>query len=302
MNTDQPLVSIVLPVYNRLRFLRRAVDSALRQTFVDWEFVIADDGSDEETRAWLRSIEAPPRIRVLWLEHSGSPGKTRNAALAAARGRYIAFLDSDDYWAPEKLEIQLPALMRAPQFRWSHTAYGCVDEAERAIAARWVPYQGAIFAKILTMEAYIAMPTVLAERTLVMEAGGFDPGQVQHGDYELWLRMILRSDIQLVDRPLAFVRNHRDHYTRGGAWALHWKLRMVEKLQTLVTDPGHSRALRASRAALASRLMRALARDGSRKEAMDVFTRSWRYSYWRPQWWASAAVSALRLAGDRGRP
>jgi glycosyltransferase involved in cell wall biosynthesis len=295
---DAPQVSIVLPVYNRLRFLRRAVESAMSQTFTDWELIVADDGSDEETRAYLESIERPPRVRVLWLEHSGSPGKTRNAALAVARGHYVAFLDSDDYWAPDKLEMQLPALRHAAGYRWSHSAYEPVDEAGRTIAMRWVPHQGAIFEQILRMEAYIAMPTVLAERSLVMEAGAFDPGQVQHGDYELWLRMILRSDILLVDRPLAYVRNHREHYTRGGAWALHWKLRMVEKLQSRVTDPEHARALRATRASLAACLMRSHARAGAGKEALGVLARSWKYSYWRPTWWASAAVTGVRMLGS----
>jgi glycosyltransferase involved in cell wall biosynthesis len=289
-----PMVSIVLPVYGRLRYLRQSIESVFVQDFTDWELIIADDGSDDETRDYLRSIGQRPGVRVLWLAHTGNPGSVRNAALAEARGCYIAFLDSDDYWLPGKLTRQLAAMRTDGKRRWSYTAYECVDEAGRPIEMRWVPYSGAIFDQILTMDAYVAMPTVLAERALVEEAGRFDPGQVQHGDYELWLRLVMRSDVLLVDEPLARVRNHQQHYTRGGTWALRWKRRMFEKVQGLVSDPQRSRTVRAARAANAAQLVRAHAAAGERAEAARVMVQSLAYSWWRLRWWGSVAISVIR--------
>ncbi|HEX6397587.1 MAG TPA: glycosyltransferase family A protein [Steroidobacteraceae bacterium] len=287
-----PAVSIVLPVYNRLPYLRESVASVLAQTFADWELIIADDGSDEVTRAWLRTL-ADPRIRVLWLSHVGNPGTVRNAALAEARADHVAFLDSDDYWRPAKLARQLEHL-RACGGRWSHTAYDCVGPQGGPLAHRWVPTQGRIFRDILAMRAQIALPAVMAERALLDEAGGFDADQVQHGDYELWLRLVLRSDLMLLDEPLTVVRNHREHYTRGGAWALRWKSRLYEKAQSLARDPHDLAAVRALRARNAGDLMRVEAAEGRRDAAWQAFVATFALGWWRPRWWASAALALLR--------
>ena len=99
----QPLVSIILPTFGRLEYLRQTVASVYRQTLRDWELIVADDGSDAETRAYLRTLEADSRVRLLWLTHTGIPAIVRNSAARSAGGEYVAFLDSDDLWAPEKL-------------------------------------------------------------------------------------------------------------------------------------------------------------------------------------------------------
>lgn len=256
MSTAVPQVSIVLPTYDRLRYLRQSIDSVFAQTFHDWELIIADDGSGPETRDYLRGIASDARVQVLWLPRLGNPGAVRNAALAQARAPYIAFLDSDDYWMPDKLARQLPALRAAAPRRWSYTSYECVDSEDRPVPFRWTPFEGALFAEILEMRAMVAMPTVLAERALVAEVGGFDPGQVQHGDYELWLRMILASELSLLDEPLARVRNHGDHYTRGGAWSLRWKRRMFKKIGRCALAAPQRHALRRVRISNAFRLLR----------------------------------------------
>ena len=90
-----PGVSVILPAFDRLVFLEAAVDSVLAQTYADWELVIADDGSAPQTRAYLQGVH-DARVRILWLAHCGNPGRVRNAALAVATGRYVAFLDSED--------------------------------------------------------------------------------------------------------------------------------------------------------------------------------------------------------------
>src|SRR5882672_10472844 len=103
-------VSIILPTFNRLEFLRPAIDSVFAQTFMDWDLIIADDGSAEPTRAYLRTLVSQPRVKVIWLAHTGNLSAVRNAALRAAQGEYIAFLDSDDLWMPVKLKHQMAAL------------------------------------------------------------------------------------------------------------------------------------------------------------------------------------------------
>lgn len=104
----QPLVSVIIPTYNRRRLLLRAVQSALAQTVTDLEVIVADDGSTDGTEALLSSF-ADQRVRYLQLPHRGACA-ARNAGIEAACGRYIAFLDSDDTWLPEKLHVQLRQL------------------------------------------------------------------------------------------------------------------------------------------------------------------------------------------------
>src|SRR5579872_455926 len=95
-------VSVIVPTFNRLRFLKPAIESVYAQTYADWDMTIADDGSDDETRVYLSSLRGL-RTRVLQLDHTGNPSYVRNVAIGAATGHYLAFLDSDDVWAPTKL-------------------------------------------------------------------------------------------------------------------------------------------------------------------------------------------------------
>jgi teichuronic acid biosynthesis glycosyltransferase TuaG len=119
-------VSVIVPSYNRTKFLEAALASALAQSIAAREIIVADDGSDDDTRAFLRSL-ARDDVRVIELPHCGNPSRVRNAAIAAASGRYLAFLDSDDLWKPNKLERQLARLTASPDARWSCTLCDRID-------------------------------------------------------------------------------------------------------------------------------------------------------------------------------
>ena len=127
-----PAVSILMPTFNRLEFVPPAIESVFAQSFTDWELIIADDGSGTDTRAYLQSL-THPRVRVLWMAHTGRPPVMLNAALRVARGEFVAFLDSDDVWLPRKLELQVASLRRQPARRWSCTAFALIDAAGRPL-------------------------------------------------------------------------------------------------------------------------------------------------------------------------
>ena len=134
----RPWVSIVVPTFDRLEYVRPALDSVFAQTWNDWDLIIADDGSGEELRAYLRALESRPRVKVVWLPHRGVPSAVRNAAIREATGTHVAFLDSDDLWAPRKLERQLALLAARPECGWSYTAFRQVDpqwKADTTVAA-----------------------------------------------------------------------------------------------------------------------------------------------------------------------
>jgi len=290
----RPVVSVILPTFNRLQYLRVAVDSVFAQTYEDWELIVADDGSEEETRAYLHGLAQKPKVRVFWLAHSGLPGAVRNVALRQAQGEFIAFLDSDDLWMPAKLELQLAMLRARPSLQWSYTAINHINHAgvqiNAAISARWVWYEGPIFEHLLTVKARIAMPTVVVKRELLEQLGGFDEHQELHEDYHLWLRLAMLSEIGVLRQPLACVRVHSEHFSRFGIYSLEARTRMLEKIHTLVPGSSQRAAVRTARARNAALLATATAAAGRTDDAWRVITGSWRFSWRCTFWWAAAAM------------
>jgi glycosyltransferase involved in cell wall biosynthesis len=233
---EAPLVTVVLPTFNRLELLRVAVDSVLAQTLAAWELIVVDDGSSEETRSFLRGLR-DPRVRVLFAEHTGVPAVVRNRAIARARSRYVAFLDSDDRWAPEKLTRQLALMEASPGRRWSYTAVRRIDADGNEIPTRavpWVPHAGWILEQVLRVDAQIATPTVMAELELLRELGSFDERMRFIEDYDLWARMALRGEAAVESTPLTDVRSHAEHFTQDRAGKLGGWAGFYAKMEALV--------------------------------------------------------------------
>jgi glycosyltransferase involved in cell wall biosynthesis len=287
---NPPLVSIVLPAFNRAGYLRSAIESVLAQSLKSWEMIVADDGSGPEAAEYLRGL-GDPRIRVLGLPHSGNPSVARNAALRDARGTYVAFLDSDDLWAPNKLEVQTTALRARAQSRWSFTNVDWIDAAGDLIRPRenFVPREGRIEEALLTFDAYVALPTVLVERRLLDEAGLFDEELRFGEDYDLWLRLAARSDVVAVTDKLTRVRLHGDNHSHDRRGFYRDWLRLYEKAGARTTDPRLLDICRRKRAALAVGLAGIEAADGqtaaSYRRLANALPDGWRYG----RWWLSAA-------------
>ena len=293
-----PLVSVIMPTFNRREFLQPAIESLLAQSFAHWELIIADDGSDTDTRSYLRSLETPSRVKVMWLSHTGRPSVVRNAALREARGEYVAFLDSDDLWLPRKLEMQIVSLARHPQRKWSYTGFALVDGAGRPKeplhdAKRSAP-SGWIMEKMLKDEVVITLPSVVVARQSLEELGGFDEALVMCEDDDLWLRLAAHSEIDGIDEPLTLVRRHGRH---GGDDMTAWRDRgrVFAKALTLSSDPGVASTLRLLRAEMAAGLARSQAAGGMRISVLGTVAASAHYSWRYRRWWLGM-LSALSRA------
>jgi glycosyltransferase involved in cell wall biosynthesis len=293
-----PSVSIIVPAFNRTRFLTLAVESAVNQTYPDWELIIADDGSDEETQRYLRGI-ASPTVRIVRLPHSGIPSVVRNAAAAAASGRYLAFLDSDDEWAPRKLERQMAALRDQPQCRWSYTACRHIDASGRLIPKkRPAPPapEGWIFRELLTLQIGIAMPTVVTERALFAEIGGFDEQQLFGEFHDLCLRLALKAEVVVVREPLCSVRVHHQHYSSDRTANHAGWLRLYRKMASATPDPGLRAHCARMQADESLNLARAHADKGEYRAAAATLRVALSFSWRYPQWWWAACRGAIRRA------
>lgn len=294
----EPDVSIVLPTFNRLACLCKTVESVFSQTMPNWELIVADDGSEEATIDYLEPLRNDERVRVLRLEHSGNPGRARNAAIGAARAPYLAFLDSDDLWEPRKLERQLVALRSEPDCRWSYTAFTIVDGDGVPLASehnrKWMPHSGSIFPEVVRGLASIRTPAVLACAGLVRDVGGFDEAIDCSEDYDLWMRLALRSAACVVDEPLVCVRRHKDNRKTEVSrpylardYSLRKLARQLDGARRVLVEQERSEnflALAVQTAAL-----------HSRRRALVVIGKSLSFSWKYPRWWYRAAKTILRV-------
>jgi glycosyltransferase involved in cell wall biosynthesis len=296
--TPMPSVSIILPTFNRTAFLKRAVESASAQTWSDRELVIADDGSAEETREWLRSIESGT-VRIVWGKHCGNPGRVRNAAIAAARGRYLAFLDSDDLWSPVKLERQLQAMERTGA-RWSFTSCDRIDEQGRLLSqahpATSVPRPAALVRSLLDLSLAIPMPALVAEKSLVEELGGFDEA-LRYGEFhDLCLRMALRCEGAGLAEALCSVRAHQEHYSADRIAAHRDWMRLYEKMWRLVPDDALREVCVRMRAQMALRLASGQGARGELRAAWNTLRAGGVFALRHVALWPRAAAVLLRPA------
>jgi glycosyltransferase involved in cell wall biosynthesis len=216
--SSYPLISVVIPTYNRVSLLQKAIASVIAQTYTNWELIVVDDGSTDNTAQLIKSLR-DSRIHILELPHSGHIGNLFNAGVKAGTGEWIAFLASDDTWLPNKLELQLEVLNKSGS-RWTYSNFELVNEAGETIApkaGRYHPISGWIIKQLLTTEAAVTMCSVMLQRSLFEEVGGFstDLRLLYRGDYELALRLALKAEVVALPDVLVRVLEHPARITNG---------------------------------------------------------------------------------------
>jgi glycosyltransferase involved in cell wall biosynthesis len=206
-----PTVSILLTCYNHIRFLPAAYDGILTQTFEDYEIIAIDDGSTDGTREWLASREEP--ITCLFNERNLGTYASLNVGLERARGEFVAVLNDDDLWAPEKLEKQLALMHEYPRVGLVHTGGHFIDGDGRRtegnpLGFRFPTFKTGDLLLGLVYENKIIASAALARKSCFDELGGFNSSYFGSGDWEMWFRIAERYDVGFVDEPLTFYRVH----------------------------------------------------------------------------------------------
>ena len=195
-------VSVIVPTYNRSAFLRVAIRSVTNQTHRDLEIIIIDDGSTDDTETVVRGFNDP---RIKYFKHNQNLGEavSRNHGLKESKGDFIAFLDDDDEWHPEKLEKQLSLFHQEDKdIGFVYCGYYSINSRGRILNQRIPEYRGTINGQLLTRNFVGPTSTALIKRTSIDRVGVFDENIAYGMDQDLWLRISKISLFDFVDTPL----------------------------------------------------------------------------------------------------
>ena len=202
--SEMPVVSVVIPTYNRGSLAGRAVESVLAQTFQDFEIIVVDDGSNDNTESVVKAF-CDPRVRYIHHEENRGGSAARNTGIKAARGAYIAFLDSDDEWLPEKLQSQLDTLQELPPC-WGGGCTGFWLVEGTSVVERTPDLPPNLSNWLLAHCPLSAGSTLMVRKEILGKIGYFDESLPRHQDWDLLLRLAENYKLAMVKAPL--VKRH----------------------------------------------------------------------------------------------
>ena len=211
--TKKPLVSVIIPTCNRGWVLQEAIDSVLAQDFEDFELIVVDDGSTDNTGEMLDSYE---QDLIVIRQSNRGVSAARNRGIAEAAGLLIAFLDSDDLWLPRKLSRQVDFFNSNPDAVINQTEEIWIRNGVRVNPrTRHHKFSGMIFERSLAL-CLVSPSAVMTKRSLFDEIGLFDEDLPACEDYDLWLRVSWRYPVHLIETPLIIKRGgHADQLSKA---------------------------------------------------------------------------------------
>jgi len=275
-----PTVSVVIAAYNCAGYLPDAVESVRSQTYEDYEVIIVDDGSTDETWRAIEELAASwPRIRPLRAEHAGTPAN-KNRGMFAARGEWIALLDADDIWLPEKLQRCMDFLAEHPDLSIVYTpmAVARLDTGEVIKGHSKKCHAGRLTEKIFH-SIFVHDPAVVFHRRVLDECGGMDEEMLVGSGHEFWLRVSLKFEFGLIDEPLARRRWSQSSLTRSNrSRGRRLKARMLERFYLEHGDILARRKARARLSRVHCAAGRMLLAEADPSEAREFLAKAIRYN------------------------
>jgi glycosyltransferase involved in cell wall biosynthesis len=223
----KPQVSVIIPTYNRGWILKEAIDSVLTQDYKDFELIVVDDGSTDNTSEILASYGNG--IRVLFQENKGVSA-ARNRGIAEASGQFIAFIDSDDLWLPQKLSTQVEFFNQTPDALICQTEEVWIRKGKRVNPKmRHKKPSGMIFEPSLEL-CLVSPSAVMIRRVLFDRVGAFDVTLPACEDYDLWLRISCRFPVHLIDTPLIIKRGGHNDQLSSMKGLDKFRIKAIEKI------------------------------------------------------------------------
>ena len=226
-------VDVIIPAFNAANYLPAALDSVGSQTFDDWQIVLVDDGSTDDTAA----VVAPflerfgTKLKYIRQENRGLPA-ARNAAVQASSSNFIALLDADDVWLPNRLAESLQALAARPNAGLAYGLITYMDAAGNAMETfqgNAAPFEGHVASRIYMRKIELPCPTITIRRSCIDEVGLFDETMRSTEDRDLWLRIALRHEVAFVPKVLAYYRVSPNSMSANAQRMIEAQLQFIRK-------------------------------------------------------------------------
>ncbi len=200
-----PLISVIVPAYNAEKTIARTLDSVLAQTYSNFELLVIDDGSEDATLDIIKSV-SDYRLKVFSYPHQGHSA-ARNHGLDQAVGEYVALIDADDLWTPDKLEAQLHALQSHPEAAVAYSWTNFIDQDDRFLrTGSYINVKGNVYRKLLGTNFIENGSNPLIRRSALTAVGKFDETLITSPDWDMWLRLAARYGFVCVEAPQILYR------------------------------------------------------------------------------------------------
>lgn len=226
-------VDVIIPAFNAATYLPAALESVRSQTFEDWQIILADDGSTDDTAAVIAPFieRFGPRLRYI-KQKNGGMSSARNAAIRASTSKFIALLDADDIWMPSRLADSMKALTEHPKAGISYGLITYIDSDGRVLATfegNQRHAEGRIARYIYMREVELPCVTVTVRRSCIEEVGLFDETMRSTEDRDLWLRIALKHEVAFIPKVLAYYRTSPGSVSRNSQRMLEAQLQFIQK-------------------------------------------------------------------------
>ena len=269
--TDQPMVSVVIPTFNRKKIIPRAIDSVLGQTYKNYEIIIVDDGSTDGTVDSIKKLYND-KVHITLQKNQGA-SSARNRGIKEASGKYIAFLDSDDEWVSSKLETQMAFLDQNPEIAMICGRTYRADNIKKVNSYLEREIIGSLFSTLYS-HSFVSTPTVIAKKDILETLGGFDINYKSAEDFDLWLK--ITHDYQCAFFPdlVAIVNRGRDNLSKDKITLHLHALDILEKHydKSIIPRNVYKKAMSDSKIALGRNYLA----SGQKPQAKQCFQDSFR--------------------------
>lgn len=291
---SNPLVTVITPTYNRADFLPEAIEGVLAQTFGDFELLVVDDGSTDNSPEIIADYEARDgRIRSFRQENQGQ-SVARNRALSAARGEFICFLDSDNYWPSEKLEQQIAVFKAHPAVDVIYGDTITIDKESREKSRHNMTRYSGHIAKWMLRDNCVSMNTAMARRKCFDQMGGMSGQRRVADDYDLWLKFSAWYQFLYVPEYWAYYRVMDDQISSDKTARFDSNEAIIHDFRRLYPEAVSEHDFNAGFAFFYVRKARYLASVGRKREAFGALFKALGYRPFGKVVWRGVASIALR--------
>jgi len=246
-SSKSPETSVIISTYNYASFIQRALDSVFNQTYTNYEVIVIDDGSTDNTVQILQPYMDSGKLHYIYQQNKG-PERARNTGIKVARGSWIAFLDADDIWQPQKLQVFHDFIKKNPELVWVYSNMEVLNP-DGSLRFRWFERkkligEGYIFNQLI-LECFIITSAVMVRQSALAEMGCFREDLDFGSDYRLWLDIAKKYPIGKIDQSLTFYQRHGENFSSNnrnkfeGSFIFYKDLYQSEGRQLALKDRLH---------------------------------------------------------------